>query len=252
MLNRDLMSHPGRSFLLMGIDLRNGTVRIDQFETADPAVVGLLTGVEHGAERERLVSDALSTGARGLMSMGLGVRVEDLEARLRSGAEAAAAETLGQLEAAVMRAAKSLEAGIDLGRSSSHSSVFLSELQALLGPGRRLLKGFGPTRSGGKFALARAFPAWRADFGPIPKRIRPRTGRFEKALRDRQGSDQFASRTFANRVHGHLEQGRRGTLSLHLEKLCSLWPNHQETRSFHRKDSIAAYRHHADTRGTKA
>jgi hypothetical protein len=168
----------------MGIDLNNGTVRIDNFETADPAVVGLLTGVEHDGERERLVSNALSTGARGLMSMGLGVRVEDLEARLRSGAEAAAAETLGQLEAAVMRAATSLEAGIDLGRSGSHSSVFLSELQALLGPEGRLLQGLkNALDPQGDSPLARAFSGVRSELAYLRDDIVRNQGRVDESAK---------------------------------------------------------------------
>jgi hypothetical protein len=168
----------------MGIDLNNGTVRIDQFETSDPAVVGLLTGVEHGAERERLVTNALSTGARGLMSMGLGLRVEDLEARLRSGAEAAAAETLGQLEAAVMRAAKGLEAGIDLGRSDSHSTVFLAELKSLLGPEGRLLVGLRAALDPlGDSPLAVAFSGVRSELARLRDDIVRNQGRDEEAAR---------------------------------------------------------------------
>ncbi len=190
----------------MGIDLNNGTVRIDQFETADPAVVGLLTGVEHGAERERLVSNALSTGARGLMSMGLGVRVEDLEARLRSGAEAAAAETLGQLEAAVMRAAKSLEAGIDLGRSGSHSSLFLSELQSLLGPDGRLLAGLRAALDPlGESPLAVAFAGVRAELAHLRDDIVRNQGRDKEAAR---GTAKGGA--FEDRLDGTLRQIARG------------------------------------------
>lgn len=190
----------------MGIDLKHGTVRIDQFETADPAVVGLLTGVEHGAERERLVSNALSTGARGLMSMGLGVRVEDLEARLRSGAEAAAAETLGQLEAAVMRAAKCLEAGIDLGRSDSHSTLFLSELQSLLGPEGRLLAGLRKALDPlGDSPLALAFSGVRAELAHLRDDIVRNQGRDEEATR---GTAKGVA--FEDRLDGTLRQIARG------------------------------------------
>ncbi len=190
----------------MGIDLNNGTVSIDQFETGDPAVVGLLTGVEQGAERERLVSDALSTGARGLMSMGLGVRVEDLEARLRSGAEAAAAETLRQLEAAVMRAAKTLEAGIDLGRSGSHSSVFLGELQAQLGPDGRLLAGLRSALDPlGDSPLAVAFSGVRAELAHLRDDIVRNQGRVEEAAKGTaKGVD------FEDRLDGTLRQIARG------------------------------------------
>ena len=168
----------------MAINLNNGTVRIDQFETVDPAVVGLVSGVEQDAERERLITDALSTGARGLMSMGLGVRIEDLEARLRSGAEAAAAETLRQLEVAVMRAAKSLEAGIDLGRSDSHSTLFLGELQKLLGPDGRLLAGLRAALDPlGNSALANAFSGIKAELAHLRDDIVRNQGRDEEALR---------------------------------------------------------------------
>jgi hypothetical protein len=186
----------------MAIDLNNGTVRIDQFETADPAVVGLLTGVEQGAERERLISDALSTGARGLMSMGLGIRVEDLEARLRSGAEAAAAETLGQLEAAVQRASKSLEAGIDLGRSDSHSTRFLRELHSLLGPDGQLLAGLRVALDPlGDSPLALAFSGMRQDLAHLRDDIVRNQGREEEAVRGTaKGVD------FEDRLDGTLRQ----------------------------------------------
>jgi hypothetical protein len=190
----------------MGIDLNNGTVRIDQFETADPAVVGLLTGVEHGTERVRLVSDALSTGARGLMSMGLGVRVEDLEARLRAGAEAAAAATLGQLEAAVLRAARSLEAGIDLGRSDSHSTVFLDELKSLLGPQGRLLAGLRAALDPlGDSPLAVAFAGVQAELAHLRNDIVRNQGRDEEAARGTaKGVD------FEDRLDGTLRHIARG------------------------------------------
>ena len=190
----------------MAIDLNNGTVRIDHFETADPAVVGLLTGVEHGAERERLVSNALSTGARGLMSMGLGVRVEDLEARLRSGAEAAAAETLGQLEAAVMRAARCLEAGIDLGRSDSHSTLFLGELKSLLGPEGRLLAGLRAALDPlGDSPLAVAFAGVRSELAFLRDDIVRNQGRDEEGARGTaKGVD------FEDRLDGTLRQIARG------------------------------------------
>ena len=190
----------------MGIDLTNGIVRIDRFETADPAVVGLVGSVERQAERERLFADALSTGARGLMSMGLGVRVEDLEARLRSGAEAAAAETLGQLEAAVLRAAKCLEAGIDLGRSDSHSTLFLDELHSLLGPDGRLLAGLRAALDPlGNSPLAVAFAGVKAELAHLRDDIVRNQGREEEALRGTaKGID------FEGRLDGTLRQIARG------------------------------------------
>lgn len=190
----------------MAIDVTNGTVRIDQFETSDPAVVGLLTGVQQASERDRLISNALATGARGLMSMGLGVTVEDLEARLRSGAEAAATETLRQLEAAVVRAAKSLEAGIDLGRSDSHSTMFLGELQSLLGANGQLLAGFRAALDPlGDSPLAVALSGVRAEL----------TNLRDDLVRN-QGRDQEAARgtakglAFEDRLDGTLRQIARG------------------------------------------
>ena len=190
----------------MAIDLTNGTVRIDHFETSDPAVVGLLTGVERASERERLISNALATGARGLMSMGLGVAVEDLEARLRSGAEAAAADTLRQLEAAVMRAAKSLEAGIDLGRSDSHSTVFLGELQSLLGPNGRLLAGLQAALDPlGDSPLALALSGVRAELTNLRDEILRNQGRDQEAAR---GTAKGTA--FEDRLDGTLRQIARG------------------------------------------
>ena len=190
----------------MAIDLVNGTVRIDQFETADPAVVGLVGSVEHGAERERLISSALSTGARGLMSMGLGVRVEDLESRLRSGAEAAAAATLGQLEVAVMRAAKLLEAGIDLGRSDSHSTVFLDELKSLLGPDGRLLAGLRAALDPmGNSPLALAFAGVKAELAHLRDDIVRNQGRDEEA---QKGTAKGLA--FEDRLDGTLRNIARG------------------------------------------
>jgi len=190
----------------MAIDLTNGTVRIDQFETTDPAVVGLLTGVDRASERERLIGNALATGARGLVSMGLGVTVEDLEARLRSGAEAAAAETLRQLEAAVMRAAKSLEAGIDLGRSDSHSTVFLVELQSLLGPNGRLMAGIRAALDPlGDSPLALALSGVRAELTSLRDEILRNQGRDEEAVRGTA-----KGMAFEDRLDGTLRQIARG------------------------------------------
>ena len=190
----------------MAIDLIDGTVRIDQFETTDPAVVGLLTGVDRARERERLIGNALATGARGLVSMGLGVTVEDLEARLRSGAEAAAADTLRQLEAAVMRAAKSLEAGIDLGRSDSHSTVFLIELQSLLGPNGRLLAGLRAALDPlGDSPLALALSGVRAELTSLRDEILRNQGRDEESVRGTA-----KGMAFEDRLDGTLRQIARG------------------------------------------
>jgi hypothetical protein len=190
----------------MAIDVTNGTVRIDQFETSDPAVVGLLTGVRQADERERLISNALATGARGLMSMGLGVTVEDLEARLRSGAEAAAAETLRQLEAAVVRAAKSLEAGIDLGRSDSHSTMFLGELQSLLGANGQLLAGFRAALDPlGDSPLAVALSGVRAELTNLRDDLVRNQGRDQEAAR---GTAKGVA--FEDRLDGTLRQIARG------------------------------------------
>ena len=191
----------------MAIDLNNGTVRIDQFETSDPAVVGLLTGVR---ARRRAGTSGLQRPLppvpAGLMSMGLGVRVEDLEARLRSGAEAAAAETLRQLEAAVMRAAKSLEAGIDLGRSDSHSTLFLEELQSLLGPDGQLLAGLRAALDPlGDSPLAVALSGVRAELAHLRDDIVRNQGRDEEAARGTaKGVD------FEDRLDGTLRQIARG------------------------------------------
>jgi hypothetical protein len=179
----------------MSIELRNGTIHIDGFETSDPAVVGLLTGADQPRERERLVSDALSTGARGLMSMGLGLRVEDLDARLRSAASAASSEALRQLEVAVAKAARGLEAGIDLGRSDSHSTRFLGEVQALLGPEGRLLAGFRAALDPqGDSPLAVAYSELRGELALLRDEVMRGQGRAEEALRGTAKGVEFEER----------------------------------------------------------
>lgn len=179
----------------MSIELRNGTIHIDGFETSDPAVVGLLTGADQPRERERLVSDALSTGARGLMSMGLGLRVEDLDARLCSAASAASSEALRQLEVAVAKAARGLEAGIDLGRSDSHSTRFLGELQALLGPEGRLLAGFrAALNPQGDSPLAVAYSELRGELALLRDEVMRGQGRAEEALRGTAKGVEFEQR----------------------------------------------------------
>lgn len=168
----------------MGIEITNGTVRIDGLETADPAVLGLLAGVDEARERARLVSDALSTGARGLISMGLGIRVEDLDARLRSAAAAATAEALRQLETAVTRAAQGLEAGIDLGRSDSHSARFLTELQSMLGPDGRMMAGLRAALDPqGDSPLAVAYSALRHEVLLLRDELLRGQGRAEEAVK---------------------------------------------------------------------
>lgn len=179
----------------MSIELRNGTIHIDGFETSDQAVVGLLTGADQPRERERLVSDALSTGARGLMSMGLGLRVEDLDARLRSAAAAASSEALRQLEVAVAKAARGLEAGIDLGRSDSHSTRFLGELQSLLGPDGRLLAGFRAALDPqGDSPLAVVYSGLRGELALLRDEIMRGQGRAEEGLRGTAKGVEFEER----------------------------------------------------------
>lgn len=180
----DFLSHPSRTFIHMSIKLANGTVQIDAFHTSDPAVAGLLSATEEQHEWERLISDALSTGARGMMSMGLGIRVEDLDARLRAAAAAASSEALRQLEATVARAARGLEAGIDLGRADSHSTRFLGELQALLSPDGHLLAGFRAALDPeGDSPLAAAYSGLRQEVALLRDELMRSQGRAEEAIR---------------------------------------------------------------------
>lgn len=189
------LSHLARRFQGMSIRLEHGTVQIDGFRTRDPAVAGLLSGTDEPIEMERLVSNALSTGARGMMSMGLGIRVEDLDARLRSSAAAASAEALRQLETAVAKAVHGLEEGIDLGRSDSHSARFLAELRALLGPEGHLLAGFRAALDpAGNSPLAVAYSGLRNDVALLRDELMRGQGRAEEAVKGTAKGVEFEER----------------------------------------------------------
>jgi hypothetical protein len=167
----------------MDVELTDGIVRIERFETSDLAVVSLLAGIDDGAERGRLVADALSIGARGLVAMGLGIRVEDLDARLRSAVDAATAEALRQLQAGVSEAVRHLTAGIDPGRSDSHSTRFLQELESTLGPGGRLLAGLKSALDpSGDSPLGLVVAEIRRDLAGLRDELMRGQGRAEEAV----------------------------------------------------------------------
>ena len=164
----------------MSVAVSGGTVRIDGFETTDPAVLSLLSAAEPGADRERLVADALATGARGMMSMGLGLRLDDAEGRIRAAIDGAGLEAVRRLEAAVLVATT----GLDLDRSDSHPTRLINQLQTMFAPEGPLL---GSLRAlfdlHGDSALAHAYRGLQQEVLGLREELARQQGRAAEARR---------------------------------------------------------------------
>jgi hypothetical protein len=179
----------------MAITIENGTVFIDGLETNDPAVLGLVNGVPEARSPEELVLSALSIGARGLMSMGMGLRVEDMEARVRSAIATGASEATRQIADTIAAARHALEQEIDPDRSGSHSSRLLEQLAELVAPDGLLLSGIKAILDpSGDSPIARANLALRDAVADLGDRISYERGRTEEANRGTAKGVEFEDR----------------------------------------------------------
>jgi hypothetical protein len=165
---------------VMSVEVNGARVLIDRFETTDPAVVSLLSGVDVESDRERLVSDALATGARGMMSMGLGLRLDDAEGRIRAAIDGAGIEAVRRLEAAVAAATT----GLDLDRSDSHPTRLMGQLHAMFSPDGPLI---GSLRAifdlHGDSPLGNAYRGLQQEVLGLREELARQQGRSEEARR---------------------------------------------------------------------
>ncbi len=168
------------------VELSDGEVRIEQMTVRDP----LLCSVLRNQPQERwveLVERALSVGARGLMTMGLGIDLAEVDDRVRRSVAEGTADARRQLEKILERAVAELSGSfdpehrtsataraitefglvrdglleaIDPGHRDSLTSKFLGELDELLGPGGKLEgvleRSLDPSADGSGFATMAA------------------------------------------------------------------------------------------------
>jgi hypothetical protein len=179
----------------MPIELRNGAVHIDEFRVSDPAIVGLVAGVGTPEAREQVIRDALLTGARGMLSMGFGIRVDDLDTRLRTAVEVSVLEAVGRLDKAVTEATRGFEAGIDLGRSDSHTTRLLKQMEAMFAPEgpvlSRLRQTLDPT---GNSPFAATFAGIQSELARLRDDVVRQMGRAEEAQRGTAKGVEFEER----------------------------------------------------------
>ncbi len=146
------------------VELVEDEVRIEQLTVRDPLLCSILRN-QTPERRVELVERALSVGARGLMTMGLGVDLAEVDDRVRRSVAEGTADARRQLEAILERAVSELSGSfdpehrtsataraiaefgvvrdgllnaIDPGHRDSVASKFLGELDELLGPGGKL------------------------------------------------------------------------------------------------------------------
>lgn len=95
--------------------------------TIDDAALAELLRRHPAAEHADIVRRALSVGARGLLTMGLGVDVAAVERRVRATLDAATEEAEGRMAELLERGADAFSAGFDPERRSSHVARTLAE-----------------------------------------------------------------------------------------------------------------------------
>jgi len=133
------------------------TIKIDGLLVEDPTLAGLLAS--HTEEEwEGLIARALIVGARGLLTMGLGFDLEEVQSRVRSVLGEALAEARssqqelltetrtafeeqlspdlrGSLTSRVVNELAEMLSQVDAARPGSHAGRLLKELEQRLGPG---------------------------------------------------------------------------------------------------------------------
>jgi hypothetical protein len=164
------------------VDLSDDEVRIEQLTVRDPLLCSVLRN-QTPERRVELVERALSVGARGLMTMGLGVDLAEVDDRVRRSVAEGTADARRQLESILERAVTELSGSfdpehrtsataraiaefglvrdgllkaIDPGHRDSVASKFLGELDELLGPAGKLEgvleRSLDPSADGSGFA----------------------------------------------------------------------------------------------------
>lgn len=141
-----------------------GRVLVDGLVLDDGVLAGLLEGRDAG-ERVRVVERALSVGARGITSMGVGLDVAALDERVRRSVDVVTAEAEQRVSLLLAEARTAMEAAIDPERrtsmlaramsdftewrdgflrtvdpevGTSHTGRLVGRLQEMLGPGGML------------------------------------------------------------------------------------------------------------------
>lgn len=110
----------------IAVDRAAERVTIADLTVDDAALADLLD--RHAVdEHADLVRRALSVGARGLLTMGLGVDVAAVEQRVRATLDAAAEEAEGRITELLERGADAFSEGFDPERRSSHVARTLAE-----------------------------------------------------------------------------------------------------------------------------
>ena len=168
------------------VELSDGEVRIEQMTVRDPLLCSVLRN-QTPERRVELVERALSVGARGLLTMGLGVDLAEVDDRVRRSVAEGTADARRQLEKILERAVTELSGSfdpeqrtsataraiaefglvrdglleaIDPGHRDSVTSKFLVELDELLGPGGKLegvlKRSLDPSADGSGFATMAA------------------------------------------------------------------------------------------------
>lgn len=154
------------------------TIKIDGLSVEDPTLAGLLASHRED-EWEGLVTRALAVGARGLLTMGLGFDLEEVQVRVRSALGEVLAEARsrqqellietrtafdeqlspdyrGSLTSRVVSELEAMLAQIDARHPGSHAGRLLKELEQRLGPGgdfqRQMQELLDPTQTGSPLA----------------------------------------------------------------------------------------------------
>ncbi len=136
-------------------------VHVDDLRISDPAVIDYLNAHQPDLWG-RLVNDMLSVGARGLLNMGVGARLDEIDERVRDTVNGALEEAAGEVESLLAGARtaiseqldpdvrssamgmtlerlaelqSSMTRALDVDHASSVTATLVSRLTGLLGPG---------------------------------------------------------------------------------------------------------------------
>ena len=112
---------------MTSVRVTQGAVEITDLDSHDPALSDLLSG--HPQDRwSEVVERALAVGARGLLTMGLGIDLTDLDAMVRRSVQDVLTETRRQVEEALLAARNAFAEDLDPERRASVVARALQEM----------------------------------------------------------------------------------------------------------------------------
>jgi hypothetical protein len=128
----------------MDVRIDGDTVTIDLITSTDPVLVELLAHAP-AEQRADLVQRVLAVGARGLVTMGVGIDLQEIDERVRRSVELVTGSARAEVDRILAEARVTLESSLDPDQRTSMLGRALAELGAWQ---QGLLGGVDPDRAG--------------------------------------------------------------------------------------------------------